>query len=84
MLVVVFLMDLWKIIGTAVSLGTGGPTNFQQALMFPPANMLHKNFVEGRYGFASKFGRITKKNLQHCFSKPCLLTKCNGENKIEI
>jgi hypothetical protein len=48
--------------------------------MFPPENILHKNFVEGRYGRTSRFGCITK-NLQNCFSKPCLFTKCNGENK---
>jgi hypothetical protein len=41
-------MDLWKIIGTAVSLGTAGPTIFSQALVFPPVNILHKKLVEGR------------------------------------
>jgi hypothetical protein len=76
-------MDLWKIIGTVVSLGMAGPTKFFQALVFPPENTLHKNFVEGRYGRTSRFGRITK-NIQNYFSMTCLLTKCNDESKLEI
>jgi hypothetical protein len=34
--------------------------NFSQALVFPPENILYKNFVEGRYDRTSRFGRITK------------------------
>jgi hypothetical protein len=67
----------------AVSLGRSALLNFSQALVFPPVNILHKNFVEGMYDCTSRFGRITK-NLQNCFSKPCLFTKCNDENKFEI
>jgi hypothetical protein len=51
--------------------------------VFPPINILHKNFVEGRYGRTSRFGRITK-NIQNYFSMSCFLTKCNDENKFEI
>jgi hypothetical protein len=60
-----------------------GPTKFFPDTQFPRENILHKTFVKGRYGRTSRFGRITK-NLQNCFSKPCLLTKCNDENKFEI
>jgi hypothetical protein len=73
-------MDLWEIIGTTVSFGTASPTIFSQALVFPPVNILQKNFVEGRHDCTSRFGHITK-NLQNCFPKCCLLTKCNDENK---
>jgi hypothetical protein len=57
--------------------------NFPQALVFPPVNILHKKYVEGKYDRTSRFGRITK-NIQNWFSMSCLLPKCNDENKLEF
>jgi hypothetical protein len=81
---VVVVMDLWKTHRYVHITWYGRPYYiFSQALVFPPVNILHKNFVEGRYDRTSTFGRITK-NLENYFSDPCLLTKCNDENKFEV
>jgi hypothetical protein len=70
---VVDLMDLWKIIGRSYHLVRLALLYFLQALVSPAVNILHKNFVEGRYGHTSRSGRITK-YLQNYFSKSCLFT----------
>jgi hypothetical protein len=50
--------------------------------MSSPIKILHKNFVEGRYGRTSRFGRITR-NLQNCFSKSCLFTNAMVETNLK-
>jgi hypothetical protein len=66
-------MDLWKIIGTTVTLGLADPTIFSPSIHVPFCKHPAQKFFEGRYRRTSRFGRITK-NLQNCFSYPCLLT----------
>jgi hypothetical protein len=46
-LVVVVLMDLWKIIGTAVSLGTAGPTKFSPGTRVPFCKHPTQKFCQG-------------------------------------
>jgi hypothetical protein len=54
-----------------------------QALMSPSVNIPHKNFVEGRYGSTSRFGRITK-NLQNYFSISCLFTNAMLKSNLKF
>jgi hypothetical protein len=69
--------------GTTLSLGSAGPTIFSPGTRVPFVNIMHKNFVKGRYGRTSWFGRITK-NFQNYFSMSCLLTNAMVKTNLKF